>query len=383
MKKDWHFQTTLPTAEEPELEFEEVLVFYEEPQIGIVEYGGSRHLAVAADEDREAGTIRWLLAEVTSSDVLAVKTGALTLREAIETHETITVVDTNTDLQIQETYEATVSELTETCLPDRSAFLPSRVREAYREELREEPSTVRVEGEPINDHTLPFRLASDLFGELQRLWNALAQVANEETEITRQGAVPMDLRDRARLALASISEGSANLEVEADDATLNRQIAELFEDLVTSRLDENELHRRLDEFGPRVESAYSALVKAVRKHEISVFTANHGSTGYITPTTARKIESLLENYEPTTQMRKAHGYFVAFDMESHFFRFRELENGQEFEGDVALDVAEEIDEIAVGEPRKYEIQIEITRKLSPTDQEKGQEIVLKSLDEDI
>jgi hypothetical protein len=78
--------------------------FYEEPQIGIVSYDGEQYLAVAADEEREEGLTRWLLDGVTHSAVMAIKTGAQTLREAFEVHETIRVVDTNNSFEVQETY---------------------------------------------------------------------------------------------------------------------------------------------------------------------------------------------------------------------------------------------------------------------------------------
>jgi hypothetical protein len=383
MKKEWHLPNTLPLSGGRELEFDEVLVFYEEPQIGIVSFDADQYLAVAADEEREEGVTRWLLAGVTHSAILAIKTGAQTLREAFEAHETIRVVDTNKSFEVQDTYQATVSNLAENCLPDRGAFLPSRVCEQYRDELQDEPSSLHVEGESVTDHILPFRVASDLFGELQRMWNALAQVAKEDSEITRQGAVPADLRNRARLSLVGISEGSAKLDIQAGDPALNERIADLFAGLVRSRLDGQTLHRRLDDFGPRVESAYEALVEAVQRNDVFVFAANQRSTAYLTPENSARIEQLLETYERQTRTRKVHGYFVAFDLQSRSFRFRELDSGQEFEGDVAAEVADGIEEIALGEPKTYEIEVEITRIVSPTDQEKGQETVLTNLDEDI
>ena len=383
MKKDWTLQGRLDLPEARRLVFDEVLVFYMEPQIGIVAYDDGQCLAVAADEERDKNLTRWLLTEVTHSDILAIKTGAQTLREAFETNETIDVVDTSSELEVQAAYQVPYSQLAECCLPNRGAFLPNRVCEKYREELRQEPSSLHVEGESIENHMLPFRVASDLLGELQRLWNALAQVANQGSQVTRQGSVPAGLRERAMLSLASISDGSAKLGTQAGDRALNDQIAELFAELVNARLDEEKLHQHLDNFGPRVESAYGALVESIQRNQISVFAANQRNTAYLTPQTSAKIKSVIQRYEPTTQTRKAHGYFVASDLESRSFRFREIDNGEEFEGVVALSVAEELDQLALGEPKKYEIEIEITRNMSPTEREKGQEIVLTSLQEDI
>jgi hypothetical protein len=96
-----------------------------------------------------------------------------------------------------------------------------------------------------------------------------------------------------------------------------------------------------------------------------------------------ELQEEPSSLERQTRTRKVHGYFVAFDLQSRSFRFRELDSGQEFEGDVAAEVADGIEQIALGEPKTYEIEVEITRIVSPTDQEKGQETVLTNLDEDI
>ncbi|GEM_PF-6364004 len=383
MNKDWPIQERLPIGEENRLDFQETLVFYEGPQVGIVQFRDAPHLAIAADEDTENGLIRWLLANVSDTDILAIKTGAQTLRETIEADENVTIVDTDGDLQITKTYEAAVSELSDMCLPDRGAFLPDGICEAHRKKLEHSNPTIRIEGESIRRHSVPFRIASDILGNLQRLWNAFAQVAQDDEEITRQGAVPAELRERAKLSLVAISEGSAKLDIHAGDSGLHQEISGLFEQLVRSRVDAENIHKQLDEYGPRVESAFSGLVKSVQRNEVSVLAAARTTTAYLTPASSSKVKRLLEAHEAATKTRKIHGYFVAFDLETRSFKFREADTGDEFEGNVSLEVAEDIDELSLGKPKKYEVEVEITRDISPTNKEKGQDIRMTRLTEDI
>ena len=359
MKRAWEFLSQQHMLEH-NYHLVQALLEYDGPQIGefkLNEEDGS-YFGVAVDADDSV--VRWILATVTPTELTAIKSGLVYLRDVFF-KDTFTVVDFNYDMESVISWEVGSECVTAEYLPKpRTALFPKRNAQAEPNAAK----SIRLDGRLSGAHSLGFRQLSSLFFTLQYLWERIA-----EFEILKKGTGPIlgDIRSFSSINLAAATTGSLELRIDPTSSELFELVAAHFSNVVSASNDLEILKQTLNKLGSRTKDAYSEFLGAVDVTGIELLFLNGTSPVFISPGMAKNIrKTIAQNKSQFESSFTSIGYFYMNKNKNktHTFEFYDEQRGESFKGTVDQNVWKFVP-IAASEQHKYKL------KISETDVHRG------------
>ncbi len=336
------------------------LLEYDGPQIGefkLNEENGS-YFGVAVDANDSV--VRWILVAVTSTELTAIKSGLVYLRDVFF-KDTFIVVDFNSDMESVISWEVASECFTADYLPKPlTALFPKRETKTQPNALK----SIKLDGKLSGAHSLGFRQLSSIFFTLQYLWERIA-----EFEILKKGTgqIISDIKSFSSINLAAATTGSLELKIAPTSNELFDLVAAHFSNVVAASNDLEILKHNLNKLGSRTKDAYSDFLGAVDVTGIELLFLNGSSPSFISPGMARNIrKTIAQNKSQFESSFSSTGYFYMNKNKNktHTFEFYDEQTGESFKGTVDQRVWKYV-VIVASEQHRYRV------KISETDVHKG------------
>lgn len=359
MKRAWEFLSQQHLLEH-NYHLVQALLEYDGPQIGkfkLNEEDGS-YFGVAVDADDSV--VRWVLVAVTPTELTAIKSGLVYLRDVFF-KDSFIVVDFNPDMESVISWEVASECFTAEYLPKpRTALFPKRKGQV-------EPKTeksIKLDGKLSGAHSLGFRQLSCIFFTLQYLWERIA-----EFEILKKGTgqIVNDIKSFSSINLAAATEGSLELRIDPTSSELFDLVAAHFSNVISASNDLEILKQNLNKLGSRTKDAYSDFLGAVDVTGIELLFLNGTSPTFISPGMAKNIRKTIAQNKSQFESSFTsigHFYMNKNKKKTHTFEFYDEKTGESFKGTVDQSVWKFVT-IAASEQHRYKV------KISETDVHKG------------
>jgi hypothetical protein len=359
MRKAWEFLSQQHLLEH-NYHLVQALLEYDGPQIGefkLNEEEGS-YFGVAVDADD--AVVRWILAAVTPTEMTAIKSGLVYLRDVFFKDNFI-VVDFNLDMESVISWEVASECFSAEYLPKpRTALFPKRKAQAQPNSVK----SIKLDGKLSGAHSLGFRQLSSLFFTLQYLWERIA-----EFEILKKGTgqIINDIKTFSSINLRAAAIGSLELMIDPTSSELFELVAARFSDVVSASNDLEILKKNLNKLGSRTKDAYSEFLGAVDVSGVELLFLNSTSPAFISPGMAKNIrKTIAQNKSQFESSFTSIGHFYMNKNKNrtHTFEFHDEQTGESFKGTVDQSVWK-FATIVPSEQYRYKV------KISETDVHKG------------
>ena len=359
MKKAWEFLSQQHLLEH-NYHLVQSLLEYDGPQIGefkLNEEEGS-YFGVAVDADDSV--VRWILATVSPTELAAIKSGLVYLRDVFF-KDSFIVVDFNPDMETIISWEVASDRFTAEYLPKpRTALFSKRKVQAEPNAAK----SIKLDGRLSGAHSLGFRQLSSLFFTLQYLWERIA-----EFEILKKGTSQIvgDIKSFSSINLAAATTGSLELRIDPTSNELFELVAAHFSNIVSASNDLEILKQNLNRLGSRTKDAYSDFLGAVDVTGIELLFLNGTSPAFISPGMAKNIRKTIAQNKSQFESSftsTGHFYMNKNKKKTHTFEFYDEQTGESFKGTVDQSVWKFVT-IAASEQHRYKV------KISETDVHKG------------
>lgn len=333
----------------------DVLLEFNGPQMVLIDDHGRRYLAVAADDEPDSNTERWVRAPVTATEEDALREGAIGPYDVLN-KASLQVVDLDPRTQQPKClWTIERAALTEEHLPLPGARLPDS---GVHTERSQAAPVLRLDGGAVAGSTIHFEALSDVLKHFQRLWAALAQAASGQP--IPKGKQAKELRERAALNACALQPGSVCVHVQPTDPELFAKIGELYSSLVAARHDDDQLLSLLHQLKHRAGAAYRSYLMSLEKHDLQLYATWNDSRVFVGPDIARDVRPrLLALQEAGRTELEAQGTFEAFNIPSSTFTFRNDTTEETYSGEVAPDFSVEEREIGIGPAALYEVRLSV------------------------
>ena len=331
----------------------DVLLEFNGPQLATLISDDKLYLSVASDASDDR--IRWLRAPISEMELKALLLGATTVRECILKSD-ILVVDTDFNGKPITEVIATPDLLSDVDLPSLGSFLPEEITSTYTRSLTK--PAFFLNGPAITDHSVGFRVLSDLIEQIQRLWNAIGQTVISTA--TAKGSVSSHVLSETELRLTSLVPGSVGLEISVPNEQLFEEIAASYRHLLMASGSPQLLKGKLHSLRTRVRSAFSDYLTVIQRHNIEVLAQWSGHAAFVSPSTAARVASALKYVDGVEEERfTVVGHFIGFHIDHATFEFVDLvDEATKYEGNVSPRVLRIPDlNIAVGRTETYEVEL--------------------------
>lgn len=338
----------------------QALLEYDGPQIGefkLHEEEGS-YFGVAVDAD--TSVVRWILVKVTSTELTAIKSGLIYLRDVFF-KDSFIVVDFNSDMEPVISWNVASECVTGEYLPKpRTALFPPVKKQADPNAMK----SIKLDGRLSGAHSLGFRQLSSIFFTLQYLWERIA-----EFEILKKGSgqIVNDIKNFSSINLAAATTGSLELRIDPTSSELFDLVATHFSNVVSASNDLEILKQCLNKLGSRTKDAYSDFLGAVDVTGIELLFLNGVAPAFISPGMAKNIRKTIAQNKSQFEssfISIGHFYMNKNKKNTHTFEFYDEQTGESFKGTVDQSVWKYAT-IAASPQHRYKVRI------SETDVHKG------------
>lgn len=331
----------------------DVILEFNGPQLTTIVCDDALYLSVASDVDHDK--IRWLRTRISEMEYKALLLGATTVRECILKND-ILVVDT--DYNSRPIAEVAISPelLNDDDVPGLKSFLPEEITSPNKQPLLK--PAFFLNGPLITQHSVGFRVLSDIAEQIQRLWNAIGQTILSTA--TAKGSVSSQVLSETELRLTSLVPGSVGLEIGVSNEQVFGEIAASYSRLLMASGDAQALQGLLHTLKARVRSAFSDYLAVIQKHNVEVLARWSDRAAFVSPFTAGRISSELEYIGGEEEERfTATGHFVGFHIDNAVFEFQDQSDDQtKYQGRVSPRVLGTPNlKIVVGRATTYEVDL--------------------------
>ncbi|XYH92859.1 hypothetical protein ACMHYB_33960 [Sorangium sp. So ce1128] len=313
-------------------EIETVLVEYDEPEVVVLrDATGALFLGVAADESAHA--VRWIHAPLPKLEYRALIAGALSLRDSLLKEEVWVVDELRLTGKVDRVWRLNSSQLPGSALPEPGALIPDATRARLGNFISQDP-VLYIDGQRIQEHTIPFADLSAIANSTQRLWTALAQ---SQLRDGRRGARKR-IADSSTLSMAATGPGSFAISVQPADREVFEVAASIYGQLVHASDDTQRLRSYLGYIGPEAMSAYASYMRTIEKHRLHVLAEWSGMASYVGAHIAKRVQKALRHTTPRREQTfGAIGHFHGFSYEDNKFVFHDIDTDAQYSGAIGRD----------------------------------------------
>jgi hypothetical protein len=367
---------------------------------------GVRILGICVDEDEEAETLTYLYLALGPERYLALRSGNIGLRFAIDQADQgclwRAIEDYSGDAPTLEAEVVSVASLSEADLPSPEArlnlptptvaLLDQSELEAFATQGLRTVAAIELEANSENATEFPLRALGAVGTALQESVDALAQ--EEAGKPTERGAIPPTVTEQVQMAVLGLRAASFALVIGTDkrggmmdhapfvEATLGR-----LSKLISDGGDASELTTSLRGYGPRARNKFAALLRAVTAvgSGIGVIAVPQSGQTVTAQMSSRDVVAALvaiDAVEPavsTVEVRR--GALIGLNTRRHTFELTDLATMERFAGKVASEAFGAVDGLNVGNSSfvAATLKVEIDFAVDDNDQEAGRRFTLVSI----
>ena len=325
---------------------------YDGPQIGEFRLNNDMDSYFGVAVDADDSVVRWILASVTHTELTAIKSGLVYLRDVFF-KDTFIVVDFNPDMETVVSWEVASERFT-------AEYLPKPLTTLFpKKQVQPDPKaakSIRLDGRLSGTNSVGFRQLSSIFFTLQYLWERIA-----EFEILKKGSsqIVNDIKSFSSINLAAATTGSLELKIDPTSNELFELVASHFSNVVSASNDLDILKQYLNRLGSRTKDAYSDFLGAVDITGIELLFINGTSPAFISPGMAKNIRKTISQNKSQFESSFTsigHFYMSKNKGKTHSFEFFDEERGESFKGSVDPSVWKFVP-IAASSQHRYKVKI--------------------------
>jgi hypothetical protein len=359
------------------LQLDEVFVEYEGPKLFTARNAaGQRFLAVAVDEEDQE--VSFLYVPMSASRYLSVRSGLMSLRDAIlDAEESVLVVTSDYVRSAHRATRIASEDIREDWLPDRDAALDIPTLTQKRFEPQE--LTVRANGETRSLLALqldrpdlmrteyPLRDLKDLLEDVQEAVHAMA--AEAEDKATTAGSIPEYIVRDSELSLVDLQAASfvVVLAPTLGDRMVEMPLATVAAQRLLSLLatvdDEDHFRQAVADLQQRAFTKVRSLLEDLvdTNASVRVYFAHPGQdlreTGLSSAQAGRGLEILSEASTTSREVYIERAVLIGANVRTRAFELRDESTGEKYAGKVEQEALPQIDGLQLGEGYRYSARV--------------------------
>lgn len=338
----------------------------------LVEYDGP-HLALFRDEndkqyfgifcDFAAENYRWMLAQISGAESIAIQTGSTKLIEVFK-KRTIWFCDFDNLYRSKTVWHVGFEQIPSIIMPKSGQPLPLFAQKPITSfvDLKDTTAIIKLDGKRVVQNSLPFRELGRFLVQFQEYWDRLSRSAITKLLPESPGADP---RSFASLSFCAASEGSVNIHFKPTAELENgkKLLASTLDKF--SSLDDTGIPLKLTtELGSHGLRNANQMYSLMHSAGIDMLLVTEDRNIFVGAEKAGRLARIIKKSEKAkSENLILRGHFCAgrSKKNTHTFEFVDELSGNSYKGKVSP-LVWRYTSIAVGKSDYYEVEIETFEK---------------------